>query len=253
MHMGIKLEIQNSEFKELEKLQLSSPKFDLKISDELKSDSDIFVSRYDTLINLKYLKDKKTNHIIGTSPSIEDELKKIISFINDHKTNTIEGRIDEHGFKTVEISNESDFDAKYLQLVKDIDLNGYHDSINNKLKLVTNEFYTNDIFHRVSNQKYGEISISQNSTKIIVNYKSYTNVAKSQIVDSLYRAAKEKTPRQEGRGAGLGMYMILKNCDRLQIVERKDVTDFYVYFEMNKRYKEMSKRIPSISFYNLKD
>lgn len=250
--MGITLKIQNEEFMPLQELNLQSPKANLKISDELKSKSDIFISRYDTLINLKYIRDTNSNHIIGTSPCIEEELKSVISFENDGNNN-LSQRITANVKNHIAITNEAEFDNKYLELIKNFDFNGYHESIDSKLKLITNEFYTNDIFHSVSNQKHGEISFSQDSNKIIICYKSYTKVEKSSIVESLYRAAKERTPRQEGRGAGLGLFMILQNCDRLQIVEGKVETNFYVYLERNKRYKEISKRIPSISFYVLKD
>ncbi|MFG1494794.1 hypothetical protein [Halobacteriovorax sp. ZH4_bin.1] len=251
--MGIEFKIENSKFKKVEALDFQAPSLNLKISDVLTSSCDIFLSRYDTLVNLKYLKKNRTNHLIGTSPCLQDEITNIISYLTKQKPNNLESRIVTKKTSKVTINLENEFDQKCNILLSDIDLKDYHESFENKLKLITNEFYTNDIFHRVSNQKHGEIEISQDEYKTIVHYKSYTSVAKSSIIDSLYRAAVEKSPRQEGRGAGLGLYLIFQNCDRLHIVANEDSTSFYLYIEKNKRYKEISKRIPSISFYNLKD
>ncbi|WP_156979838.1 hypothetical protein [Bacteriovorax sp. BAL6_X] len=251
--MGIEFKIENSKFNEVETLDFQVPNVNLKISDELSGSCDIFLSRYETLVNIKYLKDNRTNHLIGSSPCLEDEITNIISYLTKQKPNNFESRINSKKSNKVTINLEKEFDQKCNILLKGIDLKDYHDSFENKLKLITNEFYTNDIFHRLSTQKHGEIEISQDEYKTIVHYKSYTRVAKSSIIDSLYRAAIEKTPRQEGRGAGLGLYLIFQNCDRLHIVANEDSTSFYLYIEKNKRYKEISKRIPSISFYNLKD
>ncbi|MEH0862134.1 hypothetical protein [Halobacteriovorax sp. DPLXC-1] len=251
--MGIKLNIQHSEFEEIENLNLHSPNQNIAIGDELQKASDIFISRYDTLINLKYLVDNGANHIIANSPSLKDEIKSVVDFINDERKNNLESRIAPKVQNKVIIESEDGFDKSLQQLLQDIDFDGYHESISSKLNLVTNEFYTNDIFHRTSTQKKGEIRVSQDDCKIIIHYKSYTKVKKSSIVSSLYRAAKEKKPRQEGRGAGLGLYFILQNCDRLQVVQNPESTDFYVYIEKNKRYKDISKRIPSINLYNLKE
>ncbi|MFG1500928.1 hypothetical protein ABMA70_12040 [Halobacteriovorax sp. XZX-3] len=251
--MGIEFKIANEQFKEIEKMKIQSSSLDLKISDQLADSSDIFLSRYDILVNLKYLKDNRTNHLIGASPCIQDEVESVIAYLTRQKQNNLDSRINSKKTNKIEITLENEFDQKCHQLLDGIDLKDYHDSFENKLKLITNEFYTNDIFHRVNSQKHGEIEISQDEHKTILHYRSYTNVGKSSIINSLYRAAVEKTPRQEGRGAGLGLYLMLQNCDQLHIVGNQDSTSFYIYIEKNKRYKDISKRIPSISFYNLKD
>lgn len=251
--MGIKLNLKHSDCHEIEKLNLKSPVQNILIGDELQNPSDIFISRYDTLINLKYLMEKNANHIIPNSPSLLTELQKTVEFINDHQANNLENRISPIIQNQVEASNQDKFDKSLDELMNSVDLDGYHESISNKLNLITNEFFTNDIFHRSSTQKHGIIALSQDDSKIIVHYKSYTSIKKSSILSSLYRAAKEKKPRQEGRGAGLGLFLVLQNCDRLQIVQNPESTDFYVYIEKNKRYKDISKRIPSINLYNLKE
>ena len=108
--MSVNIKISHDENKYLSELKIDSPRCDIGVSDVLSSSADIFISRYDTLINLKYLKENINAHIIGMSPTVKEEVNDIITLLNKKEENNLRFRTSATQKSSTKIKTVDDFD-----------------------------------------------------------------------------------------------------------------------------------------------
>ncbi|MCO4794149.1 MAG: ATP-binding protein, partial [Bacteriovoracaceae bacterium] len=128
------------------------------------------------------------------------------------------------------------------------------------IRLLANELLVNAFFHRpeidpdrtatIVLPKSIPIQLSRNEKSILLRVEDYNGgFAYDKLLGSLSRGFKEKKPRHDTGGAGLGFYFVFKMANQVIVNIKETGTEIICMFDANKRYKEYMKRVSSLHYF----
>ncbi|GAB4413509.1 MAG: hypothetical protein OHK0056_19530 [Bacteriovoracaceae bacterium] len=196
--------------------------------------------------NIKILKSDDVFHLVGeNSPYLFEEINLAMTSFDSDLIDLMKKGAE---IKSIQLSagdNNSDIIEKFL---KNFDFSEYFESPANYLHFMALELVNNIIMHGEVSKT--ELSFIKSRNYVAIRVKD--NVGKldrNTIVDAIWRGYEEKTPKQDGRGAGLGLYLTYSQCNQLWINSLPNVsTEIVCLIESNKRYKKYKERITSFHF-----
>lgn len=132
------------------------------------------------------------------------------------------------------------------------------------LRLVSEELLSNSFYHSggegvhyargqeiiLTPDKEVEYMFAVNDEYVVVSVKGPSGFSsREKVIDSIQRGYAEKSPLDEGNGAGLGLYMIYENCNQFWVINgRTESGQIICVFEKFNRYKQAKERITSFHF-----
>jgi len=145
---------------------------------------------------------------------------------------------------------QHEMNAKVIsEFLEKMDMTEYFDSPKDICRLTTEELVSNTFKH--TNNEEVELSIIKLPEYIGISVKDKTGeLDREKVVAALVRGYQKKTPKQEGIGAGLGLYLTYENSNQLIVFTRPNVsTQIISVIESNKRYKKFKERVTSFHYY----
>ena len=142
----------------------------------------------------------------------------------------------------------SDISQQIEQFLSTFDFNEYFESPASYLHFMSLELVNNIIMH--GGVQETELSFIKSKNYVAIRVKDQVGkLDRDTIVNSIYGGYEEKTPRQSGQGAGLGLYLTYSQCNQLWVNLLPNVsTEIVCLIESNKRYKKYKERITSFHF-----
>ncbi len=178
---------------------------------------------------------QKVDHLIGhNSPSLAEEINHIQPTLLNPLFNWQGEKLDSYRSEVDSFLKSQEFPGwfksprDYLSLIGD--------------ELVTNAFGDNDsIVH---------VSLSINEQSICIEVKdNQGKLTKEQTLKAFKRASDTQSPKEDGRGAGLGLYLVYQSTNQIWInVEKNKSTTIKCVLEATKRYKNFKGRVTSFHF-----
>lgn len=147
-------------------------------------------------------------------------------------------------------------------LLEKFDDSDYFDECKTIIKKISEELVTNAFYHRTGVERIErteivelkiedavKVELLQTDLAISVTVTSKNAyLSREQFNKAISRAFLEKTPNHETSGAGLGLALVLKNCNVLIVDTRvKNQTAITIIIEKNKRYVKFLER--GLSFH----
>ncbi|MCB0413847.1 MAG: hypothetical protein KDD50_05910 [Bdellovibrionales bacterium] len=232
----------------------------------------IIAGKEDTFEKVKLFKKcEKINHLFFCNPNrVEDDLRRIISVYGSSESPSIEKMVDLKKLNLYELKSSQDrhecFDLveKYTSELK------CFSSFKNIAWMISSELLTNAFYNAPRCEKTGEAKFPDR--KSIVNLDSsqvvkfwygvdgeylwlivedpFGTLEKQTLIQSLYRAAKDKTPnwRVDNGGAGLGLYLMLVNCTEIHF-SLSNKTLVACKLKITKRNKAFSEEQASMHIF----
>lgn len=223
----------------------------------------ISFSHENNILNLDNLKNSNYSHLIGKSDQLEQELMVTLLKILHHNYFGIEKFLNDDALiVSKEITHSKEINEVIDDLLERFDFSDTFDSPKDNLRIILNEFATNAFFHQEqlydTNRKNSifttkpiSIALAKDSERIVAYVKdNIGTIKKTQLIDSIIRGFKERAPRLDGHGAGLGLYMVFENLNQLHINKKNEVfCEFIGIIDISKRYKKFKERITSFHYF----
>lgn len=132
------------------------------------------------------------------------------------------------------------------------------------LKLVSEELLSNAFYHSDGNavpiergleimltpDKEVELLFAVNNDYVVISVKGPSSFhSQDQVLKSINRGYKEKSPLDGKTGAGLGLYMIYENCNQFWVINGgENGGQIICVFEKFNRYKQARERVTSFHY-----
>jgi phosphoserine phosphatase RsbU/P len=212
-----------------------------------------------------FLSQSSLNHLIGAGDHVVEELRAIAS---KYRSTDIFGlahylspdsKIDQ-----TQIYHSKDANDSTAELIESIDVSGFFDSPVDYLKIMANELITNAFYHMKDAPTHErkesifltppqsiQFSVGKDLSRIALSVVDQSGtLSRDQLIFSLERSFREKTPRQRTPGAGLGLYLVYQYANQLIVNSRShEKTEIIAIIEASKRYKNYKQRITSFHFF----
>ena len=197
---------------------------------------DTVLSRLDARAAINFLyNNPQIDHLIGyNSPSLEQELTGVLPSLTEFEFSWSGDTI--HSFRsTIE---------EYL---KGQEFPGWFQSPRDYLSLIGDELVTNALAPEGSIVNVN-LSMSQQSIRIEVS-DNQGHFDKETLLSAFKRAYEQEAPKPDGRGAGLGLYLVYQSTNQIWInIKKNHSTKVTCILEATKRYKNFKGRITSFHF-----
>lgn len=202
---------------------------------ELINDSTV-ISHLDAKDSIDFLcKNTAINHLIGhNSPILSQELEM--------RAPKIETPLFSWQGEAI-----NDYRQEIDQFLKSKEFPGWFQSPRDYLSLIGDELVTNAF-----SDKDSQVSVKlcvDDSFIIIEVQDNKGKLTKDQILKAFKRAKETQSPKQDGRGAGLGLYLVYQSTNQIWIdVQENKSTTIQCVLEATKRYKNFKGRVTSFHF-----
>lgn len=223
---------------------MSAP--ELQLQPELISSKTILCSSLDNQENIKLLNEYNINHLIGeNSPYLLEELELSVK---GSTSDLIDIMKPKSTITSISLNSGEEKSSKIENFLKQHDFSEYFDSPANYLHFMALELVNNIIMH--GNSAQVELSFIKNKNYVAIQVKDQIGKLNRQmIIDSINRGYQEQSPRETGKGAGLGLYLTYSQSNQFWIQRTPNVsTEIVCLIESNKRYKKYKERITSFHF-----
>lgn len=180
-------------------------------------------------------KNPQVNHLIGSnSPRLDAELKS--------NEPTFENT--DFSWKGIELS---EFRNELSSFLNSKDFPGWFESPRDYLRLISDELVTNALSNANAVVK---VALSSDAKHIMLEVEDNLGILeKSTLLEALKRARETHAPKSEGRGAGLGLYLVYQSTNQIWIdVAPGKYTRVLCVLEATKRYKNFKGRFTSFHF-----
>lgn len=198
--------------------------------------NDTIVSNFDADQALDFLhKHPEVNHLIGAnSPRLHEELKKLPP--------VAEKFIFE--WQGSELDSFRDSLNHFLDHQEFI---GWFESPRNYLRLIGDELVTNAL---APTDSIVTVRLANTDEMILVEVEdNQGSLEKQTMLNSLKRARDTHAPKDGGRGAGLGLYLVYQSTNQMWIKVRPNLsTKVTCILETTKRYKHFKGRLTSFHY-----
>tara|TARA_R110000868_G_scaffold117600_1_gene312186 strand:- start:5380 stop:7836 length:2457 start_codon:yes stop_codon:yes gene_type:complete len=202
---------------------------------ELINESTV-ISRLDPRSAINYLcQNPHIDHLVGfNSPALEQELKAelppILQFDFNWTGNTIDS-----------------FRLAIDQYLSAQEFPGWFESPRDYLSLIGDELVTNALAPESSKVSVS-LSISAQAIRIEVS-DNQGHFDKQTLLHAFKRAYEQESPKADGRGAGLGLYLVYQSTNQIWInINKNNSTKVTCILEATKRYKNFKGRVTSFHF-----
>lgn len=198
--------------------------------------NDTVISNFDADEALDFLHaNPAVNHLVGANtPRLKEELQHLPPSVS-HYDFEWQG------------TSLNTFRDKLNHFLDTQEFNGWFESPRDYLRLIGDELVTNalDPVGTLVNVK-----LATDSDIIIVEVEDNRGaLEKSTLLDSLKRARDTGAPKEGGRGAGLGLYLVYQSTNQIWIdVNKNKSTKVVCVLETTKRYKHFKGRLTSFHF-----
>jgi len=145
------------------------------------------------------------------------------------------------GQKLEEYRNEIDL------FLKTKEFPGWFQSPRDYLSLIGDELVTNAFSDKDS---IVSVNLSVDDSFIMIEVQDNKGMlTKDQILQAFKRAKETQSPKQDGRGAGLGLYLVYQSTNQIWIdIHKNQSTTIKCVLEATKRYKNFKGRVTSFHF-----
>ena len=177
----------------------------------------------------------QVDHLVGAnSPRLQEELEAVPPLVKDFIFN----------WQGHELNN---FRNEFNSLLDDREFPGWFESPRDYLRLISDELVTNAL---VPDGSQVSVGLSVNDKEIAVIVEDNKGLLdKKTLLNSLKRARDSHAPKEGGRGAGLGLYLVYQSTNQIWIDVRKNQgTKIICILEATKRYKNFKGRHTSFHF-----
>lgn len=156
------------------------------------------------------------------------------------------------------VLNNKDIEKQIQVGLNELDFTGYFDSPKDPFAIIARELVSNAFYHQSTltsdRERTGEFSVpEENGVEVLlaqgekglgIIVEDYSGRLKFEdFRSSLNRAYRERKPRQEGGGAGLGLLMIFENANQVLVEVTPGVkTKVMAIIEKEKRYKKYKQK-----------
>ncbi len=225
-------------------------------------DRDILLSAQEDETNvLEHLEHLHSHHLIGNGPQLESEIDRTLSILDqgDHwdPSKGFPSPIDS---KEISLSSSLDIKSGIESVLSDFDLSEQFNEQKDIIRLLSNELLVNAFYHQLGEDQDRSsevkletpvpLQLARNESSVLLRVEDRNGgFPYDKMFASLSRGFREKTPRQDTEGAGLGLYFVFKMTNQLILNLKEHGTEIICMFDVNKRYKEYMKRVSSLHYY----
>lgn len=219
----------------------------------------IVLSSEDNEKNIELIYKFKLRHLIGRNENYYlDEIKMVI-----------DQDIPNEG-TSFTINSSENLDKQITHEVLKLNFDGFFDSPKDQARFILNEFLTNALYKAphlwwaaqniplpprsekvIIKDKEIEVSCTNRTEGIYLSVKDpFGSMEYDQIIQSIHRGMKEKTPEDKASGAGLGLYLSSQFSGQIIFhVLKGQSAKVISIIEKNKRYIKYQSRIRSFHFF----
>ena len=225
-------------------------------------DKDILLSSVDDEINiLEHLNKVHSHHLIGKSSNIATEVERTLSILDqgDHwdPSKGFPSPISSH---EVLLSSSKEIKNSIDEVLSNFDFSDQFNEQKDIIRLLANELLVNAFYHQLGEDQDRSseilletpvpIQLARNESSVLLRVEDTNGgFPYEKMLASLSRGFRDKTPRQDTEGAGLGLYFVFKMTNQLILNLKENCTEIICMFDLNKRYKEYMKRVSSLHYY----
>ncbi len=225
----------------------------------LTSSDGFIISSLSNSDNIKsLLLPKITNHLIGkNSLSISDEIDTITYLMDNKQSN-------ENLFYHIFLESNDQITMVTNEVINAIEQKKVNKINASTISFTIEELLSNAFYHSIYNpdqNRGGQIIYTSSPVelKIECTEKYFSIYVESEnlnpgidnILNSIHRGQIEKTPRQGGGGAGLGLYLVYERSHQFWIIEKNNKLGFRIVFERFNRNIQSEERITSYHYIKL--
>jgi anti-sigma regulatory factor (Ser/Thr protein kinase) len=225
-------------------------------------ETDILISGHEDEKNIiELMENHQSFHLIGNSPYLESELNSTLSILSQgHFWDTSHGFPKPIDSKEVQIFSSDKIKEGIDEVLSDFDFTDFFSEQQDILRLLSNELLVNAFYHQLGEdqdrsstitlEKSIPLQLARNESSVLLRVEDKNGgFPYEKMLASLTRGFKDKTPKQETQGAGLGMYFVFKMSNQVILNLKDNGTEIICMFDINKRYKEYMKRVSSLHYY----
>lgn len=198
--------------------------------------NDTVISEFEADEALDFLHaNQQVNHLVGANtPRLNEELKHIPPSVSNYN------------FKW-QGTSLAPFREELNRFLDSQNFDGWFKSPRDYLRLIGDELVTNALDPAGT---FVKVNLATNSDIIIVEVEDNRGaLEKSTLLDSLKRARDTGAPKEGGRGAGLGLYLVYQSTNQIWVdVVKGKSTKVICVLETTKRYKNFKGRLTSFHF-----
>lgn len=196
--------------------------------------------------NIELLKNYNLSHIVGeNSPYLFEEINLALK---GHKGDLIDIMRPYSEIKSVTVTRNESNSKIIEEFLNNNDFSEYFESPANYLHFMALELTNNVLMHSQENE--ANLSFIKSKNYVAIQVKDNVGkLNKDLIINSIYRGFKERTPKIDGKGAGLGLYMTYSHSNQFWVsLNPGKSTEIVCVIESNKRFKKYKERITSFHF-----
>ena len=224
---------------------------------------DILISlEIDEINILKLLNKRPCWHLIGKSKNLIRELGETLKMLQEKKFWTNKEAFGDYqeNFR-YEFTSSAQIKEKLDYVLNQLNFENYFKYPTDFIRLISNELLMNAFYHgqgrknRKENVEVKEdpivFEVGANERGILLRIIDFNGGFEyNKMLSSLIRGFKEKTPRQDTDGAGLGLYFVFNMGNQVIFnVTQNKGTEIISIIEANKRYKHYMQRVSSLHYH----